>query len=88
MSAKKHCEAVPRGMFGIIERSGRLRSDTIINNIHAPPQGCRPALQYLSPNGDALHRNYGLCHFFHKPEGSLPVAKRFAVSVPTKLIQN
>ena len=44
---------------GVIERSGRLRSNTIINNIHAP-QGCRPALQYLSPNGDAMHRNYGL----------------------------
>ena len=31
MVGKKHCEAVPHGMFGIIERSGRLRSDTAID---------------------------------------------------------
>ena len=43
----------------VFERSGKLRSNAIINNIHAP-QGCRPALQYLSPNGDPMHRNYGL----------------------------
>ena len=29
--AKKHCEAVPPDMFGIIERFDRLRSDTAID---------------------------------------------------------
>ncbi len=31
MRVQMHCEAVPHGMFGIIERSGRLRSDTAID---------------------------------------------------------
>ena len=37
MRAKKHCEAVPRGMFGIIERSVRLRSDTTIDLYRLTP---------------------------------------------------
>ncbi len=40
MTAKKHCEAVPHGMFGIIERSGRLRSNTAID-LHLPVPACR-----------------------------------------------
>ncbi len=63
-------------MVGIIERSDMLRSNTIINNTHAP-QGCRPALQYLSPNGDAMHRNYGLTRK-HKRHG-FAVIMRFAL---------
>ncbi len=38
---------------GVIERSGKLRSNTLINNVIAP-RGCRPALHYLSPNGDPI----------------------------------
>ena len=41
---------------GIFERSGRLRSNTMINN-NPVPQGDSPALQYLSPNGDKMCRN-------------------------------
>ncbi len=38
--AKKHCEAVPPDMFGIIERFDRLRSDTAID-LHIQNPACR-----------------------------------------------
>jgi len=40
MTIKKHREAVPRAMVGIIERSGRLRSITAID-AHLPNPACR-----------------------------------------------
>ncbi len=40
MVGKKHCEAVPHVMFGIIERSGRLRSNTAID-LRLPNPACR-----------------------------------------------
>ena len=44
---------------GVIERSGRLRSSAPFD-VCLYSRGLRPALQYLSPNGDSMCLNYGL----------------------------
>ena len=70
---------MPRGMFGIIERSGRLRSNTAID-LRLPVPACRLRLHTGLTKEPRLRREYTNNYFFHKPKGSLPVAKRFAVS--------